>query len=89
MDPSVGDPAFCQVHPCPPGLFQTPVPLHTPHTELNGWFPQYPCNWLPQTSPPRSAIPVFSHVPGTTLGYYPVPPDPHGPPTPSLRKCGP
>ena len=34
MGPSVGDPAFCQVHPHPPGLLQTPVPLHTPRDQV-------------------------------------------------------
>ena len=34
MGPSVGDPAFCQVHPRPPGLLQTPVPLHNPQDRV-------------------------------------------------------
>ena len=46
----------------PPGSSKSQSHYTYLKTELNGCFPQYHCNWLPQTSLPRSTIPVFPHV---------------------------
>ena len=62
MGPSVGNPAFHQVHPRPLGSSK-PQSHYTPfRTKLNEWFPQDPCNWLPQTFPPQSTIPICPSV---------------------------
>ena len=55
MGPSVGAPAFRQVHPPPPGLLQTPVPLHTPRDRVK-WMVSPSTHVTGCHKPPRPGL---------------------------------